>query len=362
MEPTPQRLPRRGAFSAPPNRFEAIRCELDLEQIEQIDEILHVPPRKTINYLPDLSRSIVSENNSPDVPFKYSLNPYRGCLHGCAYCYARPTHEYLGFDAGVGFETEIMVKHEAAELLNRWLARGPWQGEDMLCLSGVTDCYQPCERQFRLTRQCLEVMAKAVQPVAIVTKNALVVRDLDLISHLAARQAIHVNVSVTTLDPAIARHLEPRTSTPAARLRAISRLSQAGVPVGVMVAPIIPGITDHELPSILQAAAEAGATYASYIILRLPLTVEPLFREWLDRVVPAQAEKVISRIKSLRQGQTNDSTFGVRMRGTGPMAEQIAQTFRVFAARQRLETQFPQLCSDHFVKPTIAGQQRRLFQ
>src|SRR5579863_9050076 len=261
-----------GSMIDPPNRFERINRERDFEHLEWDLEYIAGVEKRPIEYLPDASKSIVSKNESPDVPFRFSVNPYRGCAHGCSYCYARNTHEYLGFNAGLDFETRIVVKHDAAELLAEFLARDSWNPEP-ITFSGVTDCYQPAEREFRLTRRCLEVVVECRQPVGIITKNALVVRDVDLLGRLASSNLVHVFLSITTLDSKLARTMEPRTSVPAARLRAVKELADAGVPVGVMFAPVIPGLNDSEMAAVLEAAKSAGAKSAGYVFLRLPLTV-----------------------------------------------------------------------------------------
>ena len=268
----------RGSQLNPPNRFG--EPQPDLDQIEDEEYLASLLKRPT-EYLPDHSKSIVTENDSPDVGFRYSINPYRGCSHGCSYCYARPTHEFLGLNAGLDFETKIFVKESAPDLFREFLAKESWKPEP-IALSGVTDCYQPGERKFRLTRGCLEVAVEAQQPMSIITKNALVLRDLDLLQALAAAHLVHVHLSITTLDKNLARSMEPRTSTPRARLQAVRKLADAGVPVGVCVAPVIPGLNDSEIPAILAAAKEAGAGRAD-ILLRLPLTVAPVFREWLPK-------------------------------------------------------------------------------
>ena len=270
----------RGSNLNPPNRFGGPYHVQDLEQVENDEEYLAGLGKPATEYIPDKTRSVVSKNDSPDVGFRYSVNPYRGCSHGCAYCYARPTHEYLGLNAGLDFETKILVKHDAPQLLREFLSRDDWVPES-IALSGVTDPYQPAERQFGITRGCIEVAAEARQPISIITKNALVVRDLDLLSEMARRNLVHVNMSVTTLSGELARSMEPRTSAPEARLRAIRELTQADVPVRVLVAPIIPGLNDSEIPMILKAAKEAGAMDAGHILLRLPWTVRPVFLEWL---------------------------------------------------------------------------------
>jgi DNA repair photolyase len=278
----------------------------------------------------------------------------------CSYCFARPTHEYLGFNAGLDFETKIVVKENAPELFRDFLNRPGWQPEP-IALSGVTDCYQPAERQFRLTRGILEVAAEARQPMTVITKNALVLRDLDLLVELAAHRVVHISVSVTTLDAALARSLEPRTSTPAARLRAIGALAAAGVPVRVLVAPIIPGLNDNEIPAILQAAKEAGAHAAGYQLLRLPLTVAPVFREWLQREQPDRVQRIEGRIRATRDGKLNDSTFGDRMRGSGSIAETIRNLFRLFARRFGLDGGLPDYDCSRFRPPRSRSGQGWLF-
>ncbi len=334
---------RHGSNLDPPNRFEKLRRVVlpeDLDQLAPDDELLSGPDRD-IEYYEDESESILSENQSPDIPFRYSINPYRGCIHACAYCYARPTHEYLGFNAGLDFETRIVVKRKAAELLRAQLSKKSWSVEPIV-FSGVTDCYQPAERKFRITRQCLEVAVECRQPIGIITKNALVLRDLDLLQNLAEDRLVHVFVSLTTLDSQLARTMEPRTSTPAARLRAIQKLSEAKVPVGVMTAPIIPGLNDSELPNLLAAARDHGAMAAGYTLVRLPLTVAPVFEEWLRRTQPSQAEKILGRIRESRDGALNSTDFGARVKGSGLIAEQIQQMFRLFRGRLGLAKSLPE--------------------
>ena len=348
----------RGAQADPPNRFAAFRAERDFEHLTP-DETPDERPVRT-QFIPDQSRSIVSENDSPDVPFRFSVNPYRGCEHGCAYCYARPTHEYLGFNAGLDFESRILVKERAPELLRDWVARDVYKPE-LIAFSGVTDCYQPAERRFELTRRCLQVAADCGQPIGIVTKNALVARDLDVLQRMAEQRTIRVMLSVTTLDAELARTLEPRTSSPDARLRTIRELSSAGIETMVMVAPIIPGLTDSEIPTILNAAKEAGAVSANFILLRLPLTVMPVFTDWLAKALPTKKDKIESLIRQCRDGELSDSQFGSRMRGQGNIAEQIAQTFRVFARKTGLDRQCPELETRNFRPPTPSSGQLRLF-
>jgi DNA repair photolyase len=312
----------RGAAENPPNRFEKIILEPDTDWNPD-DDVL---PRT--QFFKDHSLSVISRNDSPDVGFSASLNPYRGCEHGCIYCYARPTHEYLGFSAGLDFESKIMVKEDAPELLRRELSSPKWSPQ-VIFMSGVTDCYQPVERKLKLTRRCLEVLAEFRNPVFIVTKNQLVTRDLDLLSELARHQAAGVFLSITTLDSELRKVMEPRTSPPAARLAALRELSAAGIRVGVNVAPIIPGLTDHELPAILKAAAEAGATSAGYTVVRLPYAVAPLFEKWLETHFPDRKEKVLNRLRAMRGGKLYDAQWGKRFSGEGIFAEQIAQMFEV---------------------------------
>ena len=357
MENIRPSFPGRGAGVRPLNRFTGRSTVVPLEVIDDADD---GPRNPATTFLNDHAKSVVSENHSPDVGFRYSLNPYRGCEHGCSYCYARPTHEFLGYDAGLDFETRILVKHDAARLFRAFLSRDSWVPEPV-ALSGVTDPYQPCERAFGVTRQCLEVAWSAKQPISIVTKNALVVRDLNLLAPMAAEGLVHVTMSVTTLDPALGRAMEPRASAPAARLRAIRTLADAGVPVRVNVAPVVPGLTCHELPAILGAAKEHGATAARYLLLRLPLTVEPVFLDWLGRAVPERREKVLSRIRAVRNGRLSDGTFCRRMTGSGETADQIATIFRVFTKRLDLTERLPPYDCTQFRPPADGRGQGRLF-
>jgi DNA repair photolyase len=350
----------RGSGLEPQNRFSAVHAIPDYADFENDPEFPDELRRVATQFLNDDSKSIVSENDSPDIPFRFSVNPYRGCEHGCAYCYARPYHEYLGLNAGIDFESKIFVKHKAATLLRDWLAREAWVPEE-ISFSGITDCYQPCERKFELTRQCLEVCAASRQPMSIITKNALVVRDLDLLSEMAKFDCVQVNISLTTLDAKLARTLEPRTSSPDARLRAIRDLTAAGVPVRVMTAPVIPGLNDSELPALLNAASEAGARHASFVMLRLPLSVKPVFLDWIERAEPLKRDRVVALLQSVRGGEMNSSNFGERMRGTGQMAEQIKQTFRVFARKCGLDQPLPKPTAEHFIRPTPSSGQLRLF-
>jgi DNA repair photolyase len=350
----------RGSQINPPNRFGGPVHVLDLEEVEHDQEYLDSLHNRPTEYLPDHARSIVAENDSPDVGFRYSINPYRGCSHGCSYCYARPTHEFFGLNAGLDFETKIFVKEDAPALFRAFLSRPGWQPET-IALSGVTDCYQPAERTFRLTRGCLEVAAEFQQPLSIITKNALVLRDLDILRGMAQSRLVHVSLSVTTLDAALVRSMEPRTSTPAARLRAITALREAGIPVRVMVAPVIPGLNDTEVPAILDAAHAAGAQHAVYTLVRLPLTVAPVFLEWLQREQPARAQKIESRIRGMRGGKLNNSQFGARMRGSGEMVDQIAGLFRTVARKHGLDAGLPPCDVTRFCPPPPRTGQLRLF-
>ena len=336
IEETPQSpapIHGRGASWSPANRFEKLHVDLNDVDAVDIDFSEEQRARSATQYFRDASRSIITRNNSPDVGFETSVNPYRGCEHGCIYCYARPTHEYLGLSTGLDFESKIMVKMDAPELLRTELESSRWEPQ-VLVMSGVTDPYQPVEKKLRITRGCLEVLARFRNPVAIITKNRLVTRDVDLLRNLASCKAAAVNISVTSLDPNLQRVLEPRTSIPSARLGAVSQLRNAGIPVGVMVAPIIPGLTDHEVPRILEACAKAGAQFAGYTVVRLPSAVAPLFEHWLDEHFPDRKEKILGRIRHLRgNGRLNNSQWHTRMTGAGIFAEQIASLFEVSCRR-----------------------------
>ncbi len=333
----------RGASWSPANRFEKLHVDVNDVDAVDVDPGDHPPsqsygvpgerPRRATQYFRDGSKTIISRNNSPDVGFETSVNPYRGCEHGCIYCYARPTHEYLGFSAGLDFESKIMVKMDAPELLKVELESPRWKPQ-VLVMSGVTDPYQPIERKLRITRGCLDVLARFRNPVAIITKNRLVSRDIDFLRELATYNAAAVNISVTSLDAKLQRVLEPRTSPPSARIETIQQLRSAGIPTGVMVAPIIPGLTDHEVPKILKACAKAGAQFAGYTIIRLPWAVAPLFEHWLEEQFPDRKEKILGRIRDLRRnGRLNNSQWRTRMTGEGIFAEQIASLFKIGCRR-----------------------------
>jgi DNA repair photolyase len=344
--PSPPGPPRgRAAGENPANRFTRLFVELEEPG----------PERVPTQFFEDTSRRILATNDSPDVPFDASVNPYRGCEHGCIYCYARPTHEYLGFSAGLDFETKIFVKKDAPALLRQELAAPRWQPQ-VLGLSGVTDCYQPIERKLGLTRGCLEVLVEARNPVGVVTKNHLVTRDGDLLAELARHQAAAVYLSITTLDAGLARRLEPRASHPDQRLAAIAELTARGIPVGVLAAPMIPGLTDHELPAILEAAAKAGATSAGFIPVRLPGAVAGLFESWLEQHFPDRKEKVLNRLRSMRGGKLNDPRFGHRMRGEGIFAEQLRALFDTARRRHGLAHRSIPLSTAAFRRPSLDGQ------
>lgn len=346
----PPRVGRAAAFNTP-NRFERLHILEDAAALDD-DDLRRIPTE----FLHDTSKSILSKNDSPDIPFTYGINPYRGCEHGCIYCYARPSHEYLGFSAGLDFETKIMVKPEAPALLERAFMKPSWKPQ-VLAISGNTDAYQPIERKLELTRKCLEVCLKFGNPVGIITKNHLITRDMDILEALAARNLVHVTISVTSLRDDVINVMEPRTSRPSRRLDAIEKLAGAGVSVGVNAAPIVPGLTDEELAPILKAAAERGATSAGYIIMRLPGPVKDLFVDWIRREFPDRAEKVLRRIRSMRDGRLSDPRFGTRMRGEGEWAEMIEKVFRLTCRRLELNRR-PRLSTNQFQRP---GGQMGLF-
>ena len=343
--------PGRGAGLNPPNRFERLHFAPDPDAAAGLpDETATGRPAPRTEYYHDASESVLTRNDSPDVPYTWGLNPYRGCEHGCAYCFARPYHEFLGFSSGLDFETKIMVKLRAPQLLRAALLSPRWRPEG-ITFSGATDCYQPAERQFRVTRACLEVCAEFRNPVALITKSALVTRDVDVLARLAATQCAKVYVSVTTLDGDLAGRLEPRAARPVHRLRTIRELAAAGVPVGVMVAPVIPGLTDHEMPAILAAAAEAGATSAGYIVMRLPYAVKDIFLQWLEDHAPTKKARVVDRVREIRGGRLNVSDWGRRMQGEGIHAEQLRHLFDVAVRRAGLNRQPVELSTAHFRRP-----------
>jgi len=305
------------------------------------------------------ARSIITRNDSPDISFDQSINPYRGCEHGCVYCYARPSHCYLGHSAGLDFETKLYAKTNAAELLEIELARKSYRPK-VIALGTNTDPYQPIEREHGITRGILEVLERTGHPVGIVTKSSLVLRDIDILARMAARGLAKVAISVTSLDRRIARAMEPRAVTPAKRLEAVKGLADAGIPVSVMVAPVVPGLTDSEIEKILEAARDAGATEAGFVVLRLPLEIKDLFREWLASEFPDRADRVINLLRSMHGGKDYVAEFGVRQKGRGPYAEQIAQRFRLALKRLGLNQRRQALRLDLFTPPVPKGDQMRL--
>jgi DNA repair photolyase len=342
----------RGAPENPVNRFEKLHLEADEDWNPQED----VLPRT--QFLVDHSKTAIVYNDSPDIPFRAGLNPYRGCEHGCIYCYARPTHEYLGFSSGLDFESKIMVKTLLPELLRAELSSAKWQPQ-IIAMSGITDCYQPVERKLKLTRRCLEVLAEFRNPVGIITKNLLVTRDIDVLSELAKHDAVSVCLSVTTLDNHLRSVMEPRTSPPQARLAAIRNLAEAGIPVSVNVAPIIPGLTDHEIPNILKAAAGAGASSAGFTIVRLPYANTSLFEKWLETHFPDRKDKVLNRIRAMRGGKLYDAQWGNRMSGEGIFASQIEAMFDVAYRKAGFKGDRRELSTASFRRP--GGAQLSLF-
>jgi DNA repair photolyase len=352
----PRALKGRGALSNPPPRFDA-------QQITAVDDGWYMeeepdPIQTTLE--PDKARGVITTNNSPDVGFDKSINPYRGCSTGCVFCFARPTHAYLGLSPGLDFETRLFYKADAAQLLEAELSRPGYVCKPIM-LGINTDAYQPDERRMRVTRSILEVLERTRHPVAILSKHTLVLRDLDLLTSLARDNLVSVSLTVTTLDDELKRKLEPRAASPAARVRTLAALSAAGVPAGVMVAPVIPALTDHEMEGILEACAAAGARWAGYVLLRLPYEVKDLFREWLAAHYPDRAAHVMSLIREMRGGRDNDPRFGSRMRGTGPYALLLKSRFKLACQRLGLNgTARGALDTRLFRPPGPAGAQLRL--
>ena len=341
----------RGAAGNPKNRFESIETVLEPQDNDDVSA-------PHTEFFPDRSKSLIAYNDSPDVGFDASINPYRGCEHGCVYCYARPSHEYLGFSSGLDFETKIMVKEDAPELLRKELSSRAWKPQ-LVALSGNTDCYQPIEKKKQLTRRCLEVFLEFRNPVVIITKNFLVTRDADILAELARHDCVGVTISVTTLDHKLSSLLEPRASRPARRLAAIRILAEAGVPVGYLQAPMIPGLTDAEAPVIAAAAAQAGASFSGYVALRLPFAVKSLFEDWLERNYPQKKKKILSRVREIRGGKLNDPNFQSRMRGQGIYAEQMAELFQLARKKSGITERWPKLTTEHFRR--LARDQLSLF-
>ena len=357
--PAPVALARkgRGAVSNLAHRFESVQRSVDPEALPADDEEL--PPLAT-SVTFETARSIITRNDSPDLGFDRSINPYRGCEHGCVYCYARPTHSYLNLSPGLDFETRLVAKRNAAELLRKELA-APSYRPDLIMVGVNTDAYQPIERELRITRGILEVLTAARHPFGLVTKSSMVERDLDLIGEMAALQLASVSISITTLDAKLSRILEPRAASPQRRLRTVRALAAAGVPVRVNLAPVIPFINEPEIEAIVDAAADAGARNAHYTVVRLPWEVSPLFEEWLQAHFPERAQRVMNRIREMRGGRNYDAEFGRRMTGEGTWAQLIAQRFRRASARHGFSDAWPSLRLDLFAPPQPVRPQLDLF-
>lgn len=338
MNNRPEKYRGRGSQSNPTNRFESFWTFPDESEDQSI-----CPTQ----YYADKSKTVLTHNDSPDIFFDFSINPYRGCDHGCVYCYARPTHEYLGLSAGLDFESKIFIKENVAELLRRELSSKKWRPQ-VITLSGVTDPYQTVERRLKLTRKCLEVLWEFKNPVMIITKSALITRDIDLLREMAEYNTVSVAISITTLQRDLARCMEPRAPQPQLRLDTVKALRDHGISVGVLVAPIIPGLNDHEIPNILSAAATAGAQFSGHILLRMPYGIKDLFNSWVESNYPHAYDKIFNRIRSIRDGALNSTEFGERMAGVGPVADQIHQLFRLSCRRYGLSFERPKLSTDYF--------------
>jgi DNA repair photolyase len=345
----------RAAGINPAGRFETLERVAFDDGWQTLEDM---PPFKTEVQV-EKPRTVITRNESPDIPFDRSINPYRGCEHGCIYCFARPTHSYMGLSAGLDFEAKLFAKPDAPRLLERELSR-PGYKVKPIAIGTNTDPYQPIEREWRIMRQVLEVLDKANHPVVIVTKSALILRDIDILKSMAERGLVKVGISVTTLDRKLARSMEPRASTPARRLEAIKSLSEAGVPVAVMMAPVIPALNDHEIERILDSGKAAGASEASYVLLRLPLEVSPLFRDWLLQNYPDRYRHVMSLVRSMRDGKDYDAEFGKRMKGAGPYAWQISRRFEMATKRLGLMRRSLHLREDLFISPNSDGVQLSL--
>ncbi|HLZ16966.1 MAG TPA: PA0069 family radical SAM protein [Cyclobacteriaceae bacterium] len=346
-------LKGRGAQFNPKNRF--LKNERVKEHIEAIDE--WVEPDIATQYLEDHAKGIVNKVDSPDVGMWYSMNPYQGCEHGCTYCYARNAHEYWGYSAGLDFESKIIVKKNAPELLRKFLMNPKWECVP-ISLSGNTDCYQPAERKFRITRQLLEVCREFNQPVGLITKNAGILRDTDILSEMGRKNLVSVLVSITSLDEDLRQLMEPRTTTARQRLRTIRELSAAGVRTGVMLGPMIPGLNEHEMQRIMQAAAANGATFSAYTFIRLNGAIKHIFHDWLYKTFPDRADKVWHFIEASHDGKVNDSRFGVRMRGEGNYAQLVAQQYARYTEKYGLNAERWELDCSQFMRP---GGQMKLF-
>ncbi|MGL3606067.1 PA0069 family radical SAM protein [Rhizobium sp. G187] len=345
----------RAAGINPAGRFEKLERVAVDDGWQMLEDM---PPFKTEVQV-EKPRTVITRNESPDIPFDRSINPYRGCEHGCIYCFARPTHSYMGLSAGLDFEAKLFVKPDAARLLERELSK-PGYKVKPIAIGTNTDPYQPIEREWRIMRQILEVLDKANHPVVIVTKSALILRDLDILTSMAERGLVKVGISVTTLDRKLARTMEPRASTPTKRLEAIKALSDAGIPVAIMMAPVIPALNDHEIERVLDSGKAAGASEASYVLLRLPLEVSPLFRDWLLQHYPDRYRHVMSLVRSMRDGKDYDAEFGKRMKGAGPYAWQISRRFEMATKRLGLMRRSLHLREDLFISPNSGGVQLSL--
>jgi len=343
MSSTYQKIKGRGSSFNPANRFDKIDFIPD-------EEFYKDETKPKTEFFKDTAKTIIAYNSSPDINFEASINPYRGCEHGCVYCYARPNHEHLGLSAGLDFETKIFVKENAPELLKKELSSKKWKPQT-IAMSGVTDCYQPCEKHFEITRRCLEILNEFSNPVGIVTKNHMVTRDIDILKELAEINAAVVMISITTLDSTLARLMEPRTSQPELRLKAIKQLTENGIPVGVLVAPVIPGLTDHEIPQIIEKAVEAGAKYAGYVMLRLPFGVKDIFTNWLEQHYPGKKSKVLNRVMSVRDGKLYVPEFFNRQKGEGIFAEQVAKMFEISCRKNGIDKNRVNLSTDKFNNP-----------
>jgi DNA repair photolyase len=353
-----QKISGRSSGFNPQNRFEEVVLVPSDDDSRFFPDEDRTEQKVKTRFFVDTSRTVLAENDSPDVGFTYSINPYRGCEHGCIYCYARPSHEFLGFSSGLDFETKIMVKKDAPELLRRAFMKRNWEPQ-VVAMSGDTDCYQPVERKLKISRRCLEVFLEFRNPVGITTKNFLVARDLDILCELAGLDLVSVAISITSLNQDLTKKMEPRTSSPAKKLEAIELLSKNSIPVGVLVAPVIPGLTDEEIPSILREVSSRGATFAGLQMVRLPYAVKDLFVDWVRREFPDRESRIIGRIKQVRKGKMNSSEFRERMRGTGEMAKAIHQLFYMNSRKYNLFGREPDLRTDKFRRPV--GMQMEMF-
>ena len=352
MEEYPEYLKGRGAQLNPENPYQ--KLQVDTQAEDGLDEAL-VPPKET-ELVVDHPKKILNEVKSPDIPAKWSMNPYQGCEHGCVYCYARNTHQYWGYSAGLDFERKIIVKPNASVLLEKHFQHPKWDPSPIM-FSGNTDCYQPVERKLQLTRNCLEIFVKYQHPVGLITKNSLILRDVDLLQQLSQNDLVHVFITITTMDESLRRKMEPRTASARKRLDVVRQLADAGIPVGVMLGPVIPGLNNHEIPPLLEAAAKAGAQAAGYTFVRLNGAVAIIFEDWLRKNFSDRAEKVLRQIKESHGGKLGDSRFGLRMSGEGKIAEGISQLFRITKKKFFEERALPPYNLDAFHK-TDRGQMR----